>query len=94
MDFDEECGPDCPQEYGLVLPFLSSSPQFVYGWEAHRVWASMCAEEALIDGFFHSENDEQLLLMASRKGYSVEMERVEHQPEWTRLTFALSNTEP
>ena len=82
-----ECGPDCDAELTLVLPFIDQSPSFVNGWEAATLWTKMEAGDATISGYFHSTNDDMLLLMAARRGYFATLERYEDAPEWSHMEF-------
>lgn len=84
---DGECAPDCPGELSLVTPFLTDNPYFVYGWEACALDARLSAGEEVIAGYYHSANDEQLLLMASKEGYSATLEVLDSAPEWSRMVF-------
>jgi hypothetical protein len=47
----------------------------------------MEAREPVIRGYFHSANDEMLLLMAARSGYRATLERHPEMPEWSAMTF-------
>lgn len=82
-----ECPPDCDGSLSLVLPFLDGSSSFVNGWEACSLWVKMEAGQPTISGYFHSSNDEMLLLMASRKGYRATVQRYADAPEWSLMEF-------
>ena len=56
-------------EWGLVLPFTSDDPVFTLGFEVGKLYSEMRSGERVIDGMYHTANDEQILLMAKRLGY-------------------------
>ncbi len=59
--------------FDLVCPFLDSSPRYAYGVEFGMLFARMCAEaEGRIAGYFCLANQDQILLLASRLGWSVD----------------------
>ena len=57
----------------LVLPFLNQSDDFYHGVEfGFGVVAPMVSGEELIQGYFRTENEEQIRLACYRFGYHVE----------------------
>lgn len=56
----------------LVMPFLTHDPVWVRGFEAGRLFQWMCEGSPRITGTFHSANQEQIFLMASRLNYACE----------------------
>jgi hypothetical protein len=58
--------------YGLVCPFLTDDPMFAYGVEFGLLYARMRGgAEAIISDYFCRENQDRILLLASRLGWSV-----------------------
>lgn len=82
-----ECGSECDAGLTLVLPFLDNSAGFVHGWEACSLWQRMLTGEPVIEGYFHAANDEMLLMMAARLGYTAHLEPYAQAQEWSRMRF-------
>ena len=57
--------------YGLVCPFLTDDPMFAYGVEFGLLRARMQGEGERIEDYFTRENQERILLLANRLGWSV-----------------------
>lgn len=56
----------------LVCPFLNSDPTFAFGVEFGLLYARMQASDDSIGQYFTIQNQDQILLAASRLGWSVE----------------------
>lgn len=78
-----------PESNELVVPFLNDVPLFAYGVEIGLLYAQMRDRESIIDeitGYFCTENQEQITLMANRLNWQIEqMEQWDEGPEWTRI---------
>jgi len=57
--------------YSLICPFLTDNPQFAHGVEFGLLYARMQSQEERISDYFHKENQDQILLLASRQGWYV-----------------------
>ncbi|HJT76410.1 MAG TPA: hypothetical protein VJ739_04340 [Gemmataceae bacterium] len=57
--------------YGLVCPFLTDDPTFAYGVEFGLLYARMQSEAETISDYFCRENQDRILLLASRLGWAV-----------------------
>lgn len=57
--------------YDLVCPFLTDDPMFSYGVEFGMLYVRMREESDLISDFFSRENQDRILLLASRLGWVV-----------------------
>jgi hypothetical protein len=57
--------------YSLVCPFLTDDPKFAYGVEFGLLYARMRGKARRIDDYFCSENQDRILLLASRLGWQV-----------------------
>ncbi len=57
--------------YGLVCPFLTDDPMFAYGVEFGLLYARMNGGEDHIEEYFCRQNQERILLLANRLGWSV-----------------------
>lgn len=67
----------------LVCQFLNDDPVFAYGVEFGILWMRM-KEEDEIQGYFTTENQEQITLAANRGGFEiVQMKQWKKGPEWT-----------
>jgi hypothetical protein len=64
----------------LVCPFLNDDPVFAYGVEFGMLYARMQAEDTIQD-YFCRENQEQILLLANRLGWTVNVVRP-HDEGW------------
>ena len=68
----------------LVCPFLNDDPAFAYGVEFGLLFARMGSGEGEVFGYFCIENQEQILLLASRLGWDVvEMKPWQVAPDQT-----------
>lgn len=66
-DEDEETG---ETGWGCVVPFLNPDPAYCYGVEFGRLYEQMKQSDS-IDDSFHTENQDQILLLFSRLGWTV-----------------------
>jgi hypothetical protein len=57
--------------YGLVCPFLTDDPTFAYGVEFGLLFARMRGEEEYIADYFCLDNQDRILLLASRLGWTI-----------------------
>ena len=72
--------------YSMMCPFLTDDPQFALGVEFGLLYARMRGEEERISDFFSKENQDQILLLASRLGWHVrEMKRGDEYWFWCVL---------
>ena len=55
----------------LIFPFVDSSANFAYGFEAGKLYQQMRDGVPEIEGTFHFDNYEQFKLMAEACQYSV-----------------------
>ncbi len=71
----------------LVVPFLTDDPMFAYGVEFGLLYAQARQEEVLeIEDYFCRENQDRILLLASRLGWRVaEMRPHDRDWFWCRL---------
>ena len=70
----------------MVVELLDDHPSFVLGFEVGRLYTQMRdGAERTIEGMYHAANDEQILLMARRLGWSAEIERL--ADGWIGATF-------
>ncbi len=58
--------------YSLICPFLTDDPVFAYGVEFGLLLARMRSGADAIGGYFCQENQDRILLLANRLGWSVE----------------------
>jgi hypothetical protein len=58
-------------KYNLVCPFLTDDKMFAYGVEFGLLYARMNDGEERIGDYFCRENQERILLLANRLGWSV-----------------------
>ena len=58
-------------DHSLALPFLTDDPAFARGVEVGILWEQMKAGAAL-SGWYHRENQDQILLMLSRARWAVD----------------------
>jgi hypothetical protein len=58
-------------QHTLVCPFLNDDPVFAYGVEFGMLYARMNGESPEIADYFCLENQEQILLLASRLGWHI-----------------------
>jgi len=76
-------------ELRLVVEFLNDSPDFAYGFEAGKVYQQMRDAIPVIEGTYHTQNLEQMMLMARKLGYSAL--HVSHlEGDWVQLRFQRS----
>jgi hypothetical protein len=62
-----------PTTFDLVCPFLDHDPRFAYGVEFGMLFARMRdGDEGEIAGYYCMANQDQILLLASRLGWSVD----------------------
>lgn len=57
--------------YGLVCPFLTDDPAFAYGVEFGLLYSRMQGRAKKIKDYFCRANQERILLLANRLGWSV-----------------------
>jgi hypothetical protein len=57
--------------YNLVCPFLNNDPTFAYGVEFGLLYARMRSGVKRVKGYFCRENQDQILLLANRLGWTV-----------------------
>lgn len=55
----------------LIVPFLTDDPTFAYGVEFGLLYARMRSGAEEIKDFFCRQNQERILLLANRLGWSV-----------------------
>jgi hypothetical protein len=55
----------------LVCPFLNSDPAFAYGVEFGLLYARMSNSDEPVTGYFTIQNQDQILLLASRLRWRV-----------------------
>jgi hypothetical protein len=71
--------------YDLVCPFLTDDPMFAYGVEFGLLHAKMGNEERIAD-YFCRKNQERILLLANRLGWSVvEMRATDRDGFWCEM---------
>ena len=73
------------EHYELVVPFLTDDPSFVRGWECCRVYSRLCESPDEVTATIHSDSDEQVLLIASRLGYTAELRQI--GDGWSEVTL-------
>jgi hypothetical protein len=56
----------------LVCPFLNADPVYAFGVEFGMLYARMRSSDEPIGDYFTIQNQDQILLAASRLGWSVE----------------------
>lgn len=60
-------------EHSLIVPFLTDDPMYAYGVELGMLYVRMRdGEEDVIEEFFLSWNEDQILLTAGRLGWRGE----------------------
>lgn len=64
---------DDKDHFGLVLPFLTENPQFALGFECGMLYEQMHNGHSPIKTSIHALNDEQVIVMAARLGYRLEL---------------------
>ena len=70
----------------LVIPFLTDEPLYTHGVEFGMLYVQMRDTEEPISGYFTIENQDQILLAASRMGWRViKMEPWENQWFWLEM---------
>lgn len=70
-----------------VVPFLSEKNiQWVLGFEVGLLYALMQTGAYEIEGMYHRDNEEQLFVIASNLGYSVEWSPVDRQLSQMKFT--------
>jgi hypothetical protein len=58
--------------YSLLCPFLDHDPRFAHGVEFGMLWADLTTgTEDRIASYFTTQNQDQILLAASRLGWAV-----------------------
>lgn len=69
----------------LLVPFLNQDPTYCYGVElGMQILAPMLRGKRCIEGYFRTENEEQIRLCCYRMGYEVaELEPWFHEDEET-----------
>lgn len=69
----------------LVMPFLTDDHEFARGVEFGLLYERMSkSDETEIKDYFHTTNQDQICVAASRLGWRVEdMKTWEDGPEWT-----------
>lgn len=76
----------------LVCPFLDADPKYALGVEFGMLYAQLRDADEPVSGYFTTANQDQILLAASRLGWSVaEMKQWEEHPDdwfWLRLEKA------
>lgn len=75
----------------LVCPFLTDDPQFAHGVEIGILYTDMKCKRR-IHGLYHRANQEQIILMTNRLGWTIlELEREQdRKEEWTKDWFWIS----
>jgi hypothetical protein len=58
--------------FSLVCPFLTDDPMFAYGVEFGMLFTQMRGDQDRIAGYFCRKNQDRILLLASRLGWSVD----------------------
>ncbi len=75
-------------EFVLEMPFLNHDPNFAFGVEFGMFFAKLLAAEEAgvreIEDYFMTENQDQILLAASRRGW-----RVARMEPWREQWFSL-----
>lgn len=67
------------------IPFLTNDKKFALGVEFGMLYKQLQLEQpSEFDATIHSENDEQVIVMASNLGYQVTFDRME---TWTVAHF-------
>lgn len=67
----------------LLVPFLTDDPVFAHGVEVGMLfWQMAHGGEGLIEGYFLIDNEEQILVMASRLGWHAEQIERGEWPGW------------
>lgn len=56
----------------LICPFLNPEPVYAYGVEFGMLYVRMRDSDEPVADYFTRENQDQILLLASRLGWSVE----------------------
>lgn len=70
----------------LLYPTLNADPLYVQGIEYGILYAQMQATDEPIEQFFTRRNQEQILFLANRMGWSVEtIEPQDDEWFWCRL---------
>jgi len=70
----------------LVCPFLNSDPVYAYGVEFGMLYARMQTSDEQVADYFCRENQDQILLLASRLGWSVvELKPWDENWFWLRI---------
>jgi hypothetical protein len=73
-------------EHELLCPFLDSDPAYARGVEFGILWTRLRASDGPIGDYFTRANQDQILLAASRLGWSVEEIRLAGKDWfWCRL---------
>lgn len=75
-----------PDEYELVCPFLTDSPEFAAGFRLANFWCKVRKRRPKVKELVAEGDEEQFRLAASRCGYSVET-RADVSPGWFRITY-------
>lgn len=58
-------------ELRLIVEFLNDSPDYAIGFEAGRLYQQMQDQIPLVEGVYHTQNLEQMMLMSRRLNYSA-----------------------
>jgi hypothetical protein len=75
--------------YSLVCPFLTDDPMFAFGVEFGLLFARMQSGVTRIDDYFCRENQDRVLLLASRLGWTVQKVKP-HDRFWFRCVMTKS----
>lgn len=59
-------------EHTMVCPFLNGEPAYAHGVEFGMLYCQMRDSDEPVEGYFHRENQDQILLAASRLGWTAE----------------------
>lgn len=70
--------------YGLICPFLTENPVYAFGVEFGMLYARMHTDESVIEDYFCRENQDQILLLASRLRWRVASMKTWGR-DWVRL---------
>ncbi len=73
--------------HALVVPFLNEDPVYAFGVEFGQLYARMRSGEEVIEDYFTIQNQDQILLMASRLGWRVVECEQRERKSWGRDWF-------
>ncbi len=57
--------------FSLVTPFLTDDPMFAAGVEFGMLYCELRSGKEVVHGYYQRENQDRILLAASRLGYRV-----------------------